>query len=270
MNASSSFPALISRRTARREGLRGHPGRTPRTAVPRLAGLWLLALCGSAAAGDAACIAHSGPLQPLLVELYTSEGCSSCPPADRWLSGLKSQPGVLALAFHVDYWDRLGWRDRFASAAHSQRQVQLLATSGARYPYTPQVLVDGLDRPRWASLRLPPARAASMHVTLRRDGSGYGAELQPLPAAPVRFAGFWAITEDGHASAVKSGENRGSTLAHDFVVREYLPIAARDTVRTGLRFEPATPADPAHPRHVNLVLVDADSGRPLQALRLGC
>lgn len=246
---------------------------TPRRALPGIAAL-LLALCGSARAAEdpARCVAHSGPLQPVLVELYTSEGCSSCPPADRWLSGLKGQPGVVVLAFHVDYWDRLGWKDRFASAAFSRRQMQLLATSGARYPYTPQVLVDGLDRPRWTGLRLPSAeaRAAAVHVTLRRDGSGYSAELQPLAAAPARFAGFWAITEDGHASAVKAGENRGATLSHDFVVREYLPIAARDIGPASLRFDPATPADPAHPRHVNLVLVDADSGRPLQALRLGC
>jgi hypothetical protein len=68
-----------------------------------------------AAAADL-CQATSAPTPPTVIELYTSEGCSSCPPADRWLSKLKGQPGVLALAFHVNYWDRLGWPDRFASA----------------------------------------------------------------------------------------------------------------------------------------------------------
>jgi hypothetical protein len=81
------------------------------------------------------------------------------------------------------------------------------------------------------------------------------------------------MTEDGHASAVKSGENRGANLAHDFVVREYEPIApwdARDARTLRLRYSPPRPADPAHPRQLNLVLVDADSGQVLQALRLGC
>jgi hypothetical protein len=239
-----------------------------------LALAWPLAAWASE--GAAVCAARSSARVPLLVELYTSEGCSSCPPADRWLSALKDRPDVLALAFHVDYWDRLGWKDRFSSAAHTQRQSQLLRTSGARYAYTPQVLVDGRDQPRWPRLSLPsPAQQppASVQATLVREGNGYRAELRPLPDAPPRIAGFWALSEDGHTSAVKSGENRGATLVHDFVVREYLPIAAwdaSDAAPRQLQFSPARPADAAHPRHVNLVLVDADSGRPLQALRLGC
>lgn len=192
------------------------------------------------------------------------------------MSGLQGRHDLVALSLHVDYWDRLGWKDRFSSPAHSQRQMQLLRGNGARYAYTPQVLVDGLDQPRWSGLRLPllaQRPMASVQAILQRDGTAYTAELRPLPGAPAQLAGFWALTEDGHASTVKSGENRGATLAHDFVVREYVPIAAwdaRDGVVTRLRFSPATPAHAAHPRQVNLVLVDACSGRPLQALKLGC
>jgi hypothetical protein len=190
------------------------------------------------------------------------------------LSGLKGKPEMIALAFHVDYWDRLGWKDRFSSAAHSQRQSQLLRTSGARYPYTPQVIVAGRDQPRWSSLTwTSQPTLARVQVKLQRDGDTYRAELQPLPAAPTRIAGFWALTEDGHASAVKSGENSGAMLAHDFVVREYEPIAAWDAQSQPVRmlqFSPTRPPDPQHPRHVNLVLVDAENGRPLQALKLGC
>ena len=74
-----------------------------------------------------------------MVELYTSEGCSSCPPADRWLSALKDGPPVVALAFHVDYWDRLGWKDRNASPAYTRRQAAQQRFNGARFSYTPQV-----------------------------------------------------------------------------------------------------------------------------------
>ncbi len=119
--------------------------------------------------------------------------------------------------------------------------------------------------------------AASVQATLQRDGDGdgdgYRAEVQRLSGAPQRIGGFWALTEDGHASAVKSGENSGAMLTHDFVVREYAPLAswdAGDTAALQLRFSPSRPVDAAHPRRINLVLVDADSGRVLQALALNC
>jgi hypothetical protein len=231
-----------------------------------------------ACAADAAprCAAQSPSHVPLVVELYTSEGCSSCPPADRWLSGLKARPEAVALAFHVDYWDRLGWKDRFSSAAYSQRQAQVQRSSGARNIYTPQVVVDGLDQPGWRGLKLAHAAeraSATLQLRLAREGPVYTAEVRALPGAPPRVAGYWALTEDGHATAVKSGENRGASLAHDFVVREYEPIVAWD-VRSQpmqkLQFSPTRAPDPAHARHLNLVLVDADSGRPLQALKLDC
>ena len=246
-----------------------------RTTLPLWTGILLaLPLAAWSADPTASCTAQSGAHVPWVVELYTSEGCSSCPPADRWLSALKPQPELVALAFHVDYWDRLGWKDRFSSAAYSQRQAQLLRTSGARYAYTPQVVVDGRDQPRWPGLTWTTPRALSaVQATLKREGESYVAELRPLPGAPLRIAGFWALTEDGHASAVKSGENRGATLTHDFVVREYEPIAtwdARDAVPRRLQFKPSQPASAAYPRRTNLVLVDADSGRVLQALALGC
>jgi hypothetical protein len=243
---------------------------TPTANTAWILALWPLATLAQAAACEARA---SGP-PPAVVELYTSEGCSSCPPADRWLSGLKGRPEVVALAFHVDYWDRLGWKDRFSSAAYALRQSQLLRTSGARYLYTPQVVVDGRDQPRWPGLSLASPRApAVVQATLQRDGEAYRAELRAGPGAPPRIAGFWALSEDGHASKVKSGENRGATLSHDFVVREYEPIAAwdsRDAAPRRLNFSPSVPADAVYPRRVNLVLVDADSGRVLQALALGC
>src|SRR5215470_5795425 len=84
----------------------------------------LAAALAAHAASAQTCNAESGAQVPVVVELYTSEGCDSCPPADRWLSTLKDKPGVLAAAFHVDYWDRLGWSDRFADARYSERQAR--------------------------------------------------------------------------------------------------------------------------------------------------
>ena len=220
------------------------------------------------------CSVHSAASVTPVVELYTSEGCNSCPPADKWLSQLKVDAPVVALAFHVDYWDRLGWKDRFASAAFTQRQTELQRSSGARFSYTPQVILNGVDRPDWprASVTTPGA-VASIDAQLTRDGSRVTATIRPSSATPARLAAYWAVTEQGHVSAVKAGENQGVTLAHDHVVREYRPVPAwsvRPEVPATFQFDLGGAADPAHPRQVNLVIVDAESGRPLQAVKLGC
>ena len=92
--------------------------------------LALLAACGSAAATTPVCQASSAATAPTIVELYTSEGCSSCPPADRWLSTLKGRDELLPLAFHVGYWNRLGWVDRFATQDTTDRQYALARAMG--------------------------------------------------------------------------------------------------------------------------------------------
>ena len=213
-----------------------------------------------------------------VIELYTSEGCNSCPPADRWLSRLTTNsPDAVMLAFHVDYWDRLGWKDRFASPAYTQRQQQTHATSGARFSYTPQVIVDGQDRPDWSHWALPSSAlsdrtAPSVDIVLTREGERYAATVTPRSEAPARLAAYWAWTEDGHSSAVKAGENEGVTLHHDRVVRDYRSVAPwrSDRGATLLHYESAPPRDAAHPPALNLVVLDADSGLPVQAVRLGC
>ncbi len=221
------------------------------------------------------CSAQSGPNTARVVELYTSEGCSSCPPADRWLSKLKAQPGIVALAFHVSYWDRLGWKDRFASPAYTQRQAEQQRVNGARYSYTPQVVVDGRDEPRWHAKPAPAAgdRRAPVQLSLSRNGGAYLATVQPGTDTPRRLAAYWVLTENGHRTAVKSGENEGATLTHDFVVRAYQPVAAWPATAgepIKLQFEPVESADARYPRELNLVVLDADTGRPVQALKLGC
>ena len=250
-------------------------GRRPPRFALSLAATGLAVLGHAAARAGDTCTASSTRVVAPVVELYTSEGCNSCPPADRWLSKLKSDPAVVALAFHVDYWDRLGWKDRFASAAFTDRQARQQSTNGARFSYTPQVVVDGRDRTDWssASLQSTPRVPAPVDVTLARDGERFVATVVAQASAPKRLAAYWAVTEQGHVSAVKAGENEGVTLHHDFVVRDYEPVAAWTAAGGAgetLRFKPKTPADAAHPRSVNLVVVDAASGKPVQAVKIGC
>jgi hypothetical protein len=218
------------------------------------------------------CMAKSGGQAAPVIELYTSEGCNSCPPADRWLSALKADPSTVALAFHVDYWDSLGWADRFASPAYTQRQTRQQAVNGSRYNYTPQVVINGMDRKDWHGVAALPARdAANVQISLMRSGALVTAMVQSSTSG--RLAAYWAVTEDGHSSAVKAGENAGVTLKHDHVVRELLTVptwSAAAGVPATLQFQPTLSADAIHPQQVNLVVVNADTGRPVQALKLGC
>jgi len=218
------------------------------------------------------CMAKSGAQAASVVELYTSEGCNSCPPADRWLSALKADPSTVALAFHVDYWDSLGWKDRFASAANTQRQTRQQAVNGSRYNYTPQVVVNGLDRKDWSGITALSARdPANVQISLMRSGAQVTATVQSN--ANTKLAAYWAVTEQGHSSAVKAGENAGVMLKHDHVVREWQAVptwAANAGEPTTLQFRSSTAVDTVHPQQVNLVVVNADTGRPVQALKLGC
>jgi hypothetical protein len=205
-----------------------------------------------------------------VVELYTSEGCSSCPPADRWLSTLKSRPDVLALAFHVNYWDRLGWPDRFASAEGTARQHELARRMGSSQVYTPQVVVNGQDWRSWPQL---PAAAAGAPgttppvVTLQREGGSVTAQVAVGSRA---LAGYWAVLEDGHSSRVRAGENNGETLRHDHVVRLYQPVPAWAAGQPRTATLQVSPGVPEHPRRVVFVVTDAATQRPLQAVALGC
>jgi len=238
-----------------------------RTALCALSTLAVAATAPAWAAPSCRSITAGAP--PTLVELYTSEGCSSCPPADRWLSSLKGRPDVLALAFHVNYWDSLGWVDRFASPEATARQRDLARTDGSGQVYTPQVRVDGRDWTHWPRL---PAGATPSPVTLalQREGELVTASVIARVGAPARLAGYWAVLEDGYQSAVRAGENAGETLRHDHVVRLYRPVAAWPASQEGRAQLTVSVGDPAHPRRVVFVVTDAETAKPLQALALGC
>jgi hypothetical protein len=227
------------------------------------------ALLPAVASADGSCTARSGPVAPTVVELYTSEGCSSCPPADRWLSGLKGRPDVLALSFHVTYWDRLGWPDRFARPEYTQRQYALAQQAGRTNVYTPQVLVNGQDWRRWP--QLPAASAAQTPVlSLARDGELVTLSVAPETASNQRWAGHWVVLEDGHQSRVSAGENAGETLKHDHVVRQFQPVAAWAAAAGQKQQLRVSRGDINFPRRVAFIVVDAASQKPLQAVTLAC
>ena len=227
------------------------------------------AVAAAAPAPAGSCQARAGAIVPTIVELYTSEGCSSCPPADRWLSTLKGRSDVLALAFHVNYWDHLGWVDRFASAEATTRQYTMARVAGTSSVYTPQVLVNGRDWRRWP--QLPPASSPSpVALTLLRQGDLVSVEVGAATSGPVHFGGYWAVVEDGYQSRVRAGENAGETLHHDNVVRLYQPVPDWPAAQ-GLRARLAvSPGVAQNPRRVVFVVTDAATDRPLQAVALGC
>jgi hypothetical protein len=201
-----------------------------------------MALAGAAMGAEPACSAYTGPHTTALVELYTSEGCDTCPPADHWLSSLFSQgfrpDQVVPLALHVDYWDYIGWKDPFGRAEFSVRQRKLAAMRRPVVVYTPQVVLQGQDFRRWASgdfaervARINASAArARIALTIRAvEPKAIRADLSAIlfdPAEQKNAAVYLAAYENRLASEVKAGENRGKRLEHDFVVREWIgPIA---------------------------------------------
>jgi hypothetical protein len=230
-------------------------------------------LCGLAAVQAApGCTASNAMAPRHIVELYTSEGCDSCPPADRWLAALPRDGSVLALAFHVDYWDDLGWRDHFADPAYTARQRALQAPSGARFVYTPQVVLDGRDFPAWRQTesnaigRGAALPAAPASLSLRREGTQLIAEVGA--AGGSRLAGYWALIEDGHSSQVGAGENAGHMLRHEHVVRRYAPVAAWSADNARQWTWPVPMAAAGHAAQVVFVLTDAAGTRPLAAQQI--
>ncbi|MBX3662830.1 MAG: DUF1223 domain-containing protein [Burkholderiales bacterium] len=188
------------------------------------------------AAASTQCTAASGEYRVPLLELYTSEGCDSCPPADRWLSGLPAKgylpDRVVALAFHVDYWNYLGWVDRFAQQRFSERQRQIAARNQSRVVYTPQFTLNGKDYRRSpfrddfgekiAALgqRKPQARL-HLEVDLSPGAVMVSAQANIPDAGERPLAQTWlALYENQLASEIGAGENRGKRLLHDYVVRD--------------------------------------------------
>jgi len=226
---------------------------------------------GAAFSSENTCSLQSGRNKLPVVELYTSEGCSSCPPADRWLSHLKGQSAVVQ-AFHVGYWDQLGWVDRFATPAHTVRQRQVAAWNRQSSIYTPQAVLDGKDWRNWGgTLDKQAAEPGLAQISLRQLGPDqFEATVTPVAGAPAHWSAYWTVTENGYSSKVKAGENAGEFLQHDFVVRQYTGAG----VYTGEASQRLTfrsiASTPDHSRQINLVVFDPQTGKTLQAITAPC
>lgn len=225
--------------------------------VAALVALAIAALCVSAPA-------EAEPSRPVVVELFTSEGCSSCPPADDALADLaregaaKGRP-IIALAWHVDYWDRLGWPDPFASDRCTARQTAYARALGGRGLYTPQAVVDGRadvvgsHRSKLVSVIEAAgqrAQAATVEAKVTRDGRRFSVTPK-VSGAPAGARVLVALTESGLSVEVPRGENAGRTLRHDHVVRAFAEGAPGEALSV------EAPADVKAGRLAVVVLVQA-------------
>ena len=196
-----------------------------------------LAVAGVALAGDRRVAAGSPPDGPWLVELFTSQGCSSCPPADAVLGGLARRPEIVALSFHVDYWDYIGWKDVFATRATTDRQRAYARVLKQRYVYTPEMVVEGsahdtgrepgpIERLVDAARQRSPRRATP---TLSRDATGaLTVALEPFAFDDGPAEVTLALYDRRHATPVASGENQGRLLETFNVVRRLERLATWD------------------------------------------
>ncbi|HSR07506.1 MAG TPA: DUF1223 domain-containing protein [Bryobacteraceae bacterium] len=171
-----------------------------------------------------ACFAAMAPAQ-VIVELYTSEGCSSCPPADAVLQRLEASGGVIVLGEHVTYWDRLGWKDRFSAEAFTLRQEEYVRRFGIDSAYTPQMVVNGeaefvgSDEGRARQEISKAAREAKAKIELSPDDGGVLVKVSGVPAAAKGADVILAVTETRLDTDVRGGENGGHKLRHTGVVR---------------------------------------------------
>ena len=239
-------------------------------------------------ANAAECTATSGARRVPLLELYTSEGCDSCPPADRWVVGLTARglapDRIVTLAFHVDYWNYLGWTDPYARSEFSERQRAAARRTAARMVYTPQLLLNGKDYRRAilrddfadrvaAINREQPAASISLKTGSRTDRmlTVSGEAVVQQPARRPGTLTYLALYENRIATQVLAGENRGRRLEHAAVVRELAGPFALDA-RGAARFEHEFRLERAWKRgdlSVAAFVQSDTSGEILQALAMG-
>lgn len=247
---------------------------------------FLLAVTPLSAAIAQTCSKQSPAHTVALLELYTSEGCSSCPPADRTFGDLRASGAatglgidqLVPLAFHVDYWNDIGWKDVYSSRANTDRQQWLSNLANSRTIYTPEMFVAGKELRNWSGgipaavkrINTQPARA-DIGIVLGKPGTaGLPVEVSAHAAQGGNL--YVALYENGIVSDVKAGENRGATLKHEYVVRQWIgPVALHDDTRTGktaVQRSLPIPSD-ANARNLGVAaFVQGERGDVLQALAL--
>ena len=201
--------------------------------------LTMLVTSGLANAASAICSAHSPAHRVALVELYSSEGCNSCPPADNWLSQWKNSgatQSIVPLALHVDYWNSLGWTDRFSQHRFTERQQALTDLAGGHTIYTPEIFVSGRELRSWSQrdsfesrIGKVVAEPAQANVALELKAQqapgafNVAAQFTSKLADPAgQLEAYVAVYENSLSSQVGAGENSGVTLHHERVVRQWI------------------------------------------------
>jgi hypothetical protein len=216
-----------------------------------------------AQAATSMCTAHSPAHRVALVELYSSEGCNSCPPADNWLSQkqVSATPDTMVpLALHVDYWNSLGWMDRFSQHRFTERQQSLTDRAGGHVIYTPEVFVSGRELRSWSQRSSFDGRVQTLMAEPAQ--ADVAIELAPrTPGAPGRFDvdatftshattkatlnAYVAVYENDLNSQVRAGENSGATLHHERVVRQWIGpvplVAGNARIRQGVALDALDP-----------------------------
>lgn len=182
----------------------------------------------SSASLSAAEIARSSPLRVSLLEVYSSEGCSSCPPAEEWVSGLSQDPKLwkdfVPVVFHVDYWNYLGWKDRFSKKEFSDRQRAYASRWRSNSIYTPGLVLNGKEWRNWSYERSVPTEQKEKAgiLSVEKDGDSYKIVFEPANhGVSGPFSVHLALLGLGLVTDVKAGENNGSRLTHDFTVLVY-------------------------------------------------
>lgn len=211
----------------------------------------------------------SGPQQAHLLELFSSEGCSSCPPAEEWFSALRQNPHlwkeIVPVEFHVDYWDELGWPDPLATPGFTARQRNYAVSWGADTVYTPGFVLDGRE---WrgrdlASLPKSSGDAGTLIAVIREDGR-IEITYRPPTGATGRWQAHAALLGMNLVSDVKAGENSGRRLVHDFTV-----LSLQDAAMAGElpRATLILPANRPHSDQTALAVWVTENGKqaPLQA-----
>lgn len=238
--------------------------------VAAVAGSLALAACGAAdsqpaarsAPAAAAATTNGSAAHPVVVELFQSQGCSSCPPANANVNAIADRPDVLALSFAVTYWDRLGWKDVFATPAYTARQWDYANAGGRAQVATPQVIVNG-------GPTIVGSNRAQLDQLIARQGPAHGGPTIEAAGGQVRLNGagkgvVWFVRYDPRVRAVpiKAGENDGRTLPHRDIVRQLVQLG--DYAGT-----PASWPVPAatEPGLAAAVLVQQGTGGPITAAR---
>ncbi len=235
------------------------------------------------AANATVCEAKSGATTVALLELYTSEGCDSCPPADRWIAELPqrglSLDRVVPLSLHVDYWDRLGWKDPFAQALFSQRQREFARLHGTRAVYTPEFVLNGHEYRRWSHERIETdierinRGGPRADIGLRLEHLGRKLKISAtssLREKSLSAAAYMALYENKLRNNVGAGENRGRILQHEFVVRRFFGPVSFDTTGAA-RIDETFTLDPDwKPANLGVAVFvqDLQGGDVFQALAL--